>query len=586
MNGRAGGARREAGSRDWRMVPVAVTIWAASLIGHTSFDALMAGTRAEPGGHEGIWWPAVVAAVTSAGMVMAAACVSAPLRRHRAWAAWASVIGCAMLASLASTWCAELTAWHDPVSVRVRDGPVSVVADVAVTAPVMASDIHGADCQTDVVIRTATFEGVTMRSTATARLYAQDVGCIALERDARYRVVGTVEAARFGTPDVWLAVDDDAIPEAVSRPPWWSRTRTAMQEALFTATEPLSDQGRMLVPGLTLGMLGSEQYRTTEKRDFVDPTYAASLEQRFRQSGIMHLMAVSGGHFVLVAALIRRLCAMALAHRYVVAAATACAYLMLAALVYPSDSVTRALIMGLLGAAATALGRRAQAMSALGWTVSAALIMKPSLAASYGFALSCAAVFGIVSCATIVSRHLERVLPRPLAAATGMTVAAQMFTLPIQILMEPEIPVMSIPANLIVAPVVGMATMAGLGALLLAWLNMDIGVMLTRIAASGTRMMEVCAMWLGDDDRAALPWVEGPPGAALALAVELLAILIILTAERLREHQANRRHAKEPTGESWRPWRHRYEMIGLWLAQTPAVFGSWADSSIRRGPRR
>ena len=41
----------------------------------------------------------------------------------------------------------------------------------------------------------------------------------------------------------------------------------------------------------------------------VNSTYAQTLENQFRQSGIMHLCRIaSGGHFVLVAGLVRRLC--------------------------------------------------------------------------------------------------------------------------------------------------------------------------------------------------------------------------------------------------------------------------------------
>lgn len=585
MNRDADGTCREQGSRDWRMVPVAVTVWSASLTGHGLFDALTAGMSSEQTGRGSVRWPVVVLASVMTGIVVALICTMVPARRRQVWAAWTSVIGCAALVSITSTWCADLMAWQDPVSARIRDGPVSAMVDAEVIGPVMMPDIRGVDCQADVAVRTASFDGMTVRSTTTVRLYAQDAGCTVLERDARYRFVGTLESARFGMPDVWLTVSDGDTPELVSEPPWWARGRYAMQQALFRATDSLSYQGRMLVPGLTLGMLGSERYRGDGENDSIDAGYAALLEERFRQSGIMHLMAVSGGHFVLVAAMVRRWCAMMLAHRYVVAVATACAYLALASLVYPSDSVTRALIMGLLGSAATALGRRAQAMSALGWTIGIAIVVEPALSMSYGFGLSCAAVFGIVSCGPAVTQHLERLLPRPLAAAVGMTIAAQMFTLPIQILMEPAIPLMSIPANLIVAPVVGLATMAGLGALLLSWLNVGIGIILTRLAASCTKVMEICAMWLGGDERTTLPWMEGIPGALLSFIAELMIIGVVHALERLREYHASRRHSKEHMGESWQSWRHRYDLIGLWFAQTPAVFDTWPDSPAHRNPR-
>lgn len=50
MNRDADGTCREQGSRDWRMVPVAVTVWSASLTGHGLFDALTAGMSSEQTG--------------------------------------------------------------------------------------------------------------------------------------------------------------------------------------------------------------------------------------------------------------------------------------------------------------------------------------------------------------------------------------------------------------------------------------------------------------------------------------------------------------------------------------------------------
>lgn len=52
-------------------------------------------------------------------------------------------------------------------------------------------------------------------------------------------------------------------------------------------------------------------------------------------------------------------------------------------------------------------------------------------------------------------------LPRLLSAPLAMTIAAQSLTLPIQVLMDPQLPLASVPANLLVGPVVGFATMAG-----------------------------------------------------------------------------------------------------------------------------
>ena len=90
-------------------------------------------------------------------------------------------------------------------------------------------------------------------------------------------------------------------------------------------------------------------------------------------------------------------------------------YVLLAAAMFPGDSVTRALIMGMMGAASHAMGRRSQALSALCWTVVGVLVVSPGMSTSYGFALSSAAVLGIVLFAGRLSRVLGHVLPHSLA---------------------------------------------------------------------------------------------------------------------------------------------------------------------------
>ena len=71
-----------------------------------------------------------------------------------------------------------------------------------------------------------------------------------------------------------------------------------MQEAFFVQTARLSDQGKVLVPGLTLGVLGQDYVPAEGDGTDIDSTYAAQVEDAFQRSGIVHLMAVSGGDLV------------------------------------------------------------------------------------------------------------------------------------------------------------------------------------------------------------------------------------------------------------------------------------------------
>ena len=284
---------------------------------------------------------------------------------------------------------------------------------------------------------------------------------------------------------LWLT--DVTTVEHVRPPNLPMRAIGMMQEAFFVQTARLSDQGKVLVPGLTLGVLGQDYVPAEGDGTDIDSTYAAQVEDAFQRSGIVHLMAVSGGHLAVTAALVRSVCSFFLLPRRFTALLVAMSYIMLSACVFPSDSVSRALLMGLSGAACLFIGRRGQAMASLSWTTLAMLMACPHMSQSFGFALSCAAVLGIVLFADTLNAWMEPVLPRFVAEALSMTIAAQVFTLPIQVLIEPELPVFSIPANLMVAPFVGFATLAGLASLAVSWLIPWLGLQLARAAPGAPR---------------------------------------------------------------------------------------------------
>lgn len=104
----------------------------------------------------------------------------------------------------------------------------------------------------------------------------------------------------------------------------------------------------------------------------------------------------------------------------------------------------------------------------------------------------------------------------------AMTIAAQLFTLPIQVLIEPELPVYSIPANLVVAPFVGFSTLAGLASLAISWILPSLGFIFASLASWGTAIMEFMALNLGSGDHATIPWTGDAGGALLIILVEII----------------------------------------------------------------
>ena len=248
----------------------------------------------------------------------------------------------------------------------------------------------------------------------------------------------------------------------------------------------------------------------------------------------------------------------------------------------PGDSVSRALIMGWLAAAAMMVGRRPQALSALCCTAIGILLLRPSMATSYGFALSCAAVLGIVTLARPMTTALAAIMPKPVAAALAMTIAAQLATLPIRVLMEPQIPLLSCVANLLVTPVVSYSTLLGLAALACAWINVDMAFVFARLASAGTRVMEVVARSLADAPCSVLPWKDGIAGALLVLAVELTTRYAVARLTK----RANRPCEREGS-DAERFTRNPARRMGIWIEDTVRMLGdgrqlAWKETIAQR----
>lgn len=521
---------RERGSHDWRLLPVALCGWAASLSAHAGFDYCMT--------HDGMLGllPIIGICIVPATVASGLPLLRLPDSfRRRLAISYSSVTVCAIAAVVCSS-CAlayDLLQWRDPAFRTAADGGANITIVMRTTTPTVSSDRRSSDCRADARIMSITVNGIRQDSSARVRVYVDRPECSRLRQGGTYETAGAISEAQYGAMPLWLT--DVAAVERIRSPNLPLRVIDAMQQAFFAQTSQLPDQGKILVPGLTLGILGQDYVPVEGDGADLDSTYAAQIEDAFRRSGIVHLMAVSGGHLAVVAALVRNACSFFLASRRITAVLVALAYVMLSACVFPSDSVSRALLMGLSGAACLFLGRRGQAMSSLSWTILAMLIACPQMSQSFGFALSCTAVLGIVLFAGTLDAWMKPIMPRFIAEAMSMTISAQVFTLPVQVLIEPELPTFSIPANLVVSPFVGFSTLTGLASLMVSWLVPWLGLQLARVASWGTAVMEITALHLGSGSQATIPWTGGIKGAALVCMVETTCIISAIAANRLFE---------------------------------------------------
>ena len=559
---------REQGSGDWRLLPATLCGWAASLATHAVFDYCV-----EQEGRLGVLPLVLVLTVPLLALLglpfMRSPILRLPVGMRRAVAAWHfSIIVCvvAAMACASSALTYDVLQWRDAASYAARKGESDVVALIRTTSPAVNSNRRTNDCQIDATISTITASRVTQPSMMRVRVYADRPDCGTLKQGGEYRMRGTLAISRYGAMPLWLT--DIASVECIRASNPALRVIDMMQQAFFEQTSRLSDQGKVLVPGLTLGILGQDYIPSDSGNGKtgtgIDSTYANLLENAFQRSGILHLMAVSGGHLAVVATIVRAACSFLLLPRRVTAIVIGMSYIMLAMCVFPSDSVSRALLMGLAGVGFLLLGRRTQALAALNWTTLGMLMANPHMSRSFGFALSCAAVLGIVLFANPLSAWLTPIMPSFIAQTMAMTIAAQLFTLPIQVLIEPELPVYSIPANLVVAPFVGFSTLAGLASLAISWILPNMGFMLANLASWGTAVMELMALNLGSGEHATIPWAGGAGGALLIIIVEIVGYMTARLAGTLFTHITT----PEPNLPGRRLMRNPVERAKAWGERT------------------
>lgn len=162
--------------------------------------------------------------------------------------------------------------------------------------------------------------------------------------------------------------------------------------------------------------------------------------------------------------LVHRLSTLAIPHRVMVLCGVA-AVLAYAMLLDSEGSVIRSLAMGLLGAYAMLRGSGRQSLAALQTTVLMCLLAAPHLAVDMGFALSVTATSALILLGPPLIRLLMRVMPVFCAEMLAAPIVASLWCTPLILAMSGTVPLYSVPANLVAAPLAPLSMLAGLAAL-------------------------------------------------------------------------------------------------------------------------
>lgn len=245
------------------------------------------------------------------------------------------------------------------------------------------------------------------------------------------------------------------------------------------------------------------------------------LQQEMKLVSLTHLTAVSGANCAIVLAMfyfvVRRLGG----GRWVrlgVGLGALCGYVLL---VGAQPSVLRAAVMAGAVLIGISLGRKSTPMNALALSVIVLLVADPWLAVDFGFALSVAATMGLLVLTEPIALKLEQRIPKPIAIAVGVAIAAQIFCLPILLQLQSGLATYSLPANIIASPLVAPVTILGIVACLLAWVLPGLAGALTYFASCFTWLITQIVHGFANANNTTLSWPVGSLGTALAILVVL-----------------------------------------------------------------
>ncbi len=285
---------------------------------------------------------------------------------------------------------------------------------------------------------------------------------------------------------------------------WWgasSRMRAAVTEAVsHTGREPAA-----LIPALVHGN---------------DQGLDEPVKDDFRRSGLTHLLAVSGTNLTIVLVtllLVGRTLGIRRRGQWLLGALSVVGFILLAR---PDPSVLRAAAMGSVGLAGLGYGTRG-GVRALAWAIVVLVLVDPWLATALGFVLSVCATGGILLLGPSLTAAMARRMPRWLATAIAVPIAAQLACTPVIAAISGQVSLVSVLANILAGPAVAPATILGLA-----------GGAVGLVSASASHVVGMPAGWCGDWILTVAHWSAALPGAAVAWSgpIWLLGLLCLVVA--------------------------------------------------------
>jgi competence protein ComEC len=495
---------------DWRLVPAALAVWVATMLG------LLLG-----------WQWVVAGGLMAIGTGIAALASTrrrAPLVRWWGLGVGWSLLVSGLLVGVASTGRLR-AAEEDPLRARASTGAEGVFR-VTVSErpqPVFSAGFGGQRSGMRAVVvpgrvRAAVVEGIPVASTGRVVVIAPVDHWSTLLPGQDVTATARLEPARDGELTV-AVLRVRGPPGEVSEAAVWQRGAQSLRAGLRDAASVLDPEPAGLLPGLVVG--------DTDR-------LSRQVESEFKAAGMAHLLAVSGANLAIVClAVLFLLRAVRVGPRGAAAGALV-ALVGFVVLAGPEPSVLRAAVMGAVGLLALAIGRERAALPALGTAVIVLVLWDPAMAVSFAFALSVLATAGLVLLAPRwADRLAERGVPRGLAEALAVPAAAHVVTAPVVAGMVGEVSLVAVLANLLTAPVVAPATVLGVLAALVAPVSAWPAEVLVRLAGPEADWLILVARHASRVPGATIGWPTGWWGGLLLVACALV-LFAALRRRRLR----------------------------------------------------
>lgn len=489
---------------DLRLAPPALLTWAAAVAG--------------------VWLPLSVLCGLSGGLLLAAVVLLGAIRRRRFRPPGIRQAPRSSLATLtvALLLSAAVLSHSAVAASQKHDGPVAG-AVTAGAAVVVEAEISGTPRQLKVPGRAG-----TGRWAVQATAFAITANGAVIRGDARLLIVGGEEWQHVvpgekirTTGKLRQAGDGQTLagtlsastgPATKEAPSAWQEGPGALRSGFAAAADWIGGDARGLLPGMVTGDTG-----------FLDE----ELESAMQTVGMTHLTAVSGANCSLI---LGALLLAARSVRMARAPATAAALAGLALFVLmvgPDASVLRAALMGAIGLVSLSGGRTGRGLSFLCLAVIGLLMADPALGTSFSFLLSVLATLGIVVAGPRIMEWLPPLVPRWLAAGLAVPLSAQLFCGPVIVLLQPQFSSYALLANMVAAPLVAPVTILGNAAVPVVPLAPWLAAVPIAVAGACSAGVAAVARLFAALPGAALPWPEGPLGAATMAFLSVCTLLVL-----------------------------------------------------------